>query len=79
MHLKRQLLIPSLTDVLPSILLLYAVDHQLPTLAPRLSMDCLGGSQQLAILEPFHICLDISYLTAQSGFLGESSFNLLLN
>lgn len=79
LHFKWQFFSSNFTDVLSNVFLLYAVDHQLTNLALWLCMYGLAGSQQLAILVPFHVCLVINYLTAQGGFLGESSFHFPLN
>lgn len=64
MNLKGQLLRPSLTDVFTSIFSLHALKNQLTTLALGLCVDCLGRSQQLTILVPFHLSLSINYFTA---------------
>lgn len=76
---KREFLSSNFTDVLSSIFLLYAVDHQLTNFALWIHVNYSAGFQLFAIFVPFHLCLVISYLTAQGCFLRESSFHFPLD
>ncbi len=70
LNFKDKLLISSFTGIFSSILLLHIIQHQLTALALWLHVDSLTGAQLLAILEPFHLSLEVRNFTAQSGFLG---------
>ncbi len=78
LNFKGKLLISRFTGIFSSILLLHIIQHQLAALTLWLHVDSLTGAQLLAILEPFHLSLDVRHFTAQCGFLGSSYFDFLL-
>lgn len=79
LYFKCQFLSSNFTDVLSSIFLLYAVDHQLTNLALWIHVNYSAGFQLFAVFVPFHLRLVINNLTAQGSFLGQSSFHFPLD